>query len=167
MLRALLHCCFVSVMWQCGKLCKVSIASRIQQCGKPQNVSKTSQFGSLRNGVLHCSMFPQGFFTPTLCKGGPGQLYYGFPRHMKPPPRHGPSSLPLLFSRELPKALSLLIQIGSPLRTMQSVGQPLCFIVLNPGARRCNTPPRPTRDYRRYKTGIPVTAQQQLAPSIQ
>ena len=46
----------------------------VVQCNKPHKVSTTSKFGT-PDGVLHCSMSPQGFHTPTLCKcvgGGPG-----------------------------------------------------------------------------------------------
>lgn len=65
---------------------------------------------------------------------------YGFPQHTKTPPRRGHSSLyPCCFSRELPKASCLFLQIDPPVR--RGSDSPFCFIALNPGARRCSTPP--------------------------
>ena len=48
-----------------------SVVGGIEQRGKPHNeVSTTSQFGT-RNGVLRCSMSPQGFiYAPRVVQGG-------------------------------------------------------------------------------------------------
>ena len=47
------------------------------------------------------------------------------------------------------------------------LGQSLCFIAQNPGQRRYDAPlPCSAHNYRRCKTGIPVTVRLQCSPSI-